>query len=170
MTFIRCTGSGIARFTEQITSIDSVLVGSQYHKRFNTTYQSCIEGVGSTKGFDYMGYTGTGNTSLQCYQHINDFYPANTTTCSAPAGLNEIANTNTLSIIPNPASDKIIINCSEGITSVTICDLLGKIVVYQKLNSETILEVMLPTLSKGTYFVNIGSSAGNFVRKINITQ
>ncbi|MDR1848033.1 MAG: leucine-rich repeat protein [Bacteroidales bacterium] len=75
-------------------------------------------------------------------------------------GLNDIGTTD-FAIYPNPAKDKITIDCGENINSIEIVDLLGK-VVYQ--GKETTIDVS--TFAKGNYFVRIYTNNGSITKKV----
>jgi len=138
---------GSMSYTVTITSIDSVLVGSNYHKRFNvstgvcsgTTLFAMIEGVGSTAGLldgipapPYM-CSGTW-ASLQCFSHYADIYP-NGSSCSLMPniGIDQIKDVSSkINMYPNPSSNSITIQSAIELGTVNIYNSLGKVVLQTK--------------------------------------
>lgn len=80
-----------------VTSIDSILLNSQYYKRFNFTGTYCngamIEGIGSTLGLVEPFKTFEGGGTLNCFK-LNQtvIYPDSFTICNILTALNEFSN------------------------------------------------------------------------------
>ena len=96
----------------KISSIDSILIGTTYRKRFNISMggccgpQSLIEGIGSTMGLFLPLDQGVEHGStLQCFSHNGQtLYPNSTGSCNFDVGINNIIHQNDFSISPNPTS------------------------------------------------------------------
>ncbi len=91
-----------------ISSIDSVLVGSQYHKRFllnnlNDTNYAIIEGLGSTFGlFHKIVLPFESGSQLNCFNNEGNIYPVNSS-CLFNIGIFEINKSIlNIKIFPNP--------------------------------------------------------------------
>ena len=103
--------------SNKIIGIDSVLVGSNYHKRYYlaTFYgnsildpdYAIIEGVGSTLGLLYYIYPCLEACSrLTCFGNNGQYYPTNTT-CPNTIGITEIKKQKfEIEIYPNPFSSQ----------------------------------------------------------------
>ena len=118
----------------EVASIDSVLVGSTYRKRFNLTNISSytiIEGIGSTAGlmepvcpFEYFG-------TLTCFsQEGQTLYPDTITSCDLITSLNgPIPTSLQFQINPNPAEDVITLTGLSEISSVKFYNCVGQLVM-----------------------------------------
>jgi len=134
-----------------ISNIDSVLVGSNFHKRFilssqfDTNYAAIIEGVGSTLGLfknlvnpNFIMYAGS---HLKCFNHYADNYP-DTSACVFTIGIDETKqDPNFFSIYPNPIISESTINFNHWIPNaeLSLYDLHGRLV--RRLNIEQSSEV-----------------------------
>jgi Secretion system C-terminal sorting domain len=167
-----------------VSSIDSILIGTTYHKRFNvstsssTNYVSFIEGVGSTVGllevlsppFEFydnlMCFTRNG---VVRYSNILSSFPgvAVGLTCELPSlvGVSEQTEASPISVFPNPTTENITIQTpfSEK-TNIEIVDVFGRL-MYQKEFSGSEITIQVNQFPKGVYFLK--ATAGN---KISSTQ
>ena len=124
-----------AATTDTVQSIDSVLVGNYYRKRWNINFGYniyLIEGIGSTFGLierspgnitDGPGYT------LSCFtQNGFTLYPDTTTICNLITGMINISDENIfLNLSPNPATTQLAIgNGQRTIKEIEIYDVLGR--------------------------------------------
>jgi len=129
-----------------VLSIDSVLVGTLYHKRFNidtnvfrTEYTySIIEGVGSTDGFSGVHENNAWQfgISLTCFSENGNvvYTPQNnpdTIPCGdLPVAINDLHQQSgeIVSLFPNPTSGKITLNCKESSLplKIIIYDMFGR--------------------------------------------
>jgi fibronectin type 3 domain-containing protein len=78
-----------------------------------------------------------------------------------PNALADIETGNTLVIYPNPASNKITIDCNDKINNIEIVDVLGKIIYQTK---DTTIDVS--AFAKGNYFVKVYTEKGVMARKV----
>jgi hypothetical protein len=73
-------------------------------------------------------------------------------------------------IYPNPASDKLIINCADfNPTQIDIFDAIGNRVDSQSVNEEALLNVSVD-LPDGIYFVKLSNETHYQLKKIVITN
>lgn len=80
-------------------------------------------------------------------------------------GLNENSH-NTISVYPNPFSDKIYIDSQENLSSIEITDLTGKIVSKEKFHFKN-KQLNTSGLTKGVYILKIKTTTGkSFTQKI----
>ena len=152
-----------------IYSIDSVLVGNQYRKRWNLCTPNCaqiIEGVGSNYGLLEQLVNFESGGDLTCFLiNNNKLYPDTTSPC-VPLGINEIKNPFLFTASPNPSSGIFTITSSEKINSIEIFDVLGNKIENLKIKNEP-TEINISKKAKGIYFVKIVDEKGNFsVKKI----
>lgn len=149
-------------YTCSITSIDSVLVGSNYHKRFNIGGISMIEGIGSTAGL-LEGVSSSHD--LVCYNHNTEFYPSTSTSCPLIVGISQLPDiSNKLILFPNPANDKITLQSSTELGAIIIYNALGEIVLQTK-SKNTEEEINISKLQAGIYTVQAVGRYMKFVKE-----
>ena len=161
-----------------VSQIDSILLGSVYHKRFQISsyagypdYVSIIEGVGSTFGLLEMFIDPfEWSDNLTCYKHNGTTVytdGAFSTTCSlpTPVGINEHSQENQISLFPNPSTG--IVNLKTPFSEkaeIEICDVLGSRILYSE-HASFEFSIDLSQQQKGIYFLK--AKSGN---KISTTQ
>lgn len=147
---------------DTIVKIDSVLVGSQYRKRWtiNEGYDiQLIEGIGSTYGLiepspgDILD-----NSSIQltCYQVANTpVYPEGINACELPSSINEYSKEYTeTKVFPNPSNGTFTIEFGNTqIDKLKVTNLLGKTILIK--NTSGMAEISLSGLSKGIYILHM---------------
>ena len=69
----------------------------------------------------------------------------------------------TFKLFPNPAEEKLFIDSGLTVSSATITDLNGRIVLLRE--GETIKEINISALNSGMYFITLTSSQGNITKK-----
>ena len=142
-----------------ITSIDSVLMGSKWHKRFHTGFQGpagmnealdIIEGMGCRVG---LLPPGSGDNmyrlqKLKCFRETNDviFYPDNACTCyiyeHGTTGIGETQNVVKITANPNPSDADVLLQLAgENFTSLSILNALGQQVYSEKQHFENELRL-----------------------------
>ena len=132
-----------------------------------------IEGIGSNKGFVYMGTTKyelvNGSVfNLLCY-HIGEnliFLNPEFNTCDIDE-IDENTASNSISVYPNPAKDviKILNDNNLNITNIEIVDLTGRIV----LSTDKTDDINISDLAEGQYFVKIYGES-TVVKKLFIAK
>lgn len=143
-----------------IESIDSILIGTIYHKRFNTQFPcaSLIEGIGSTQGLlDPFACFEFGST-LICVNHFNQtIYPSSTTSCGM-VNINEITLIKTI-VRPNPFGESFEIKLPKPFENVEliIYDLLSRQQFKKKYNQIETIKVTRNDLISGIYFYQLVS-------------
>jgi len=155
---------------EVVQSIDSVLIGINYHKRWNiNSFYNIflIEGVGSTYGLikkspgnmiDQKDY------SLTCFRQ-NDIplYPDTSVTCEIINGVKDISsNSFQTSIAPNPFHISALLqtNSKNGCVSFRIYNAIGLLVKEEIiLNGEKYI-LNCAGLRNGIYFLQLINSTG----------
>jgi hypothetical protein len=163
-----------------IVSIDSILIGTDYRKRFILNIEmdfgvpGClIEGIGSNYGLlDMMLPPFEHGASLNCFSvNGQTLYPDTTApSCNGFVGVNEIENLNlSISLSPNPATSEIKIENAKGkIESVEVFDVVGVKVKYltPALSEGEGVRVEVSSLAAGIYFVKITTEDGIFAKKL----
>lgn len=153
--------SSICTEGKVIESIDSVLVGDQYRKRFNfanSWYCSwMIEGVGHERGlFETMDQPVENESNLICYGEngVPIFGDGN---CDITVGQSEKNVIGDITIYPNPTLDKIIIKMSDrDIKSYNLTDVFGRLILKDKIKLPTDeTEIDLSKLESGLYFLSL---------------
>ncbi len=144
-----------------IESIDSVLIGSLYHKRFNINYPytALIEGIGSTQGLlDPLGGFEFGSI-LVCVQHFNQtIYPDALEPCDMVGIMEEQSVQQTL--YPNPSKESFEITLSRPCENIefTISDLLSRHVFKKKYSRTKIISIAREDLPAGIYLYTLTSN------------
>lgn len=160
-------------YKDIVESIDSVLVGSNYHKRWkiNPYYNIYfIEGVGSTYGLieyspgncvDLEGIT------ITCFrQNGITLYPDTTTNCDLITSISPIdKKKDPLRIYPNPSQGSITIEFEKSINikEIRLTDLFGKIILQEQTGSMTKIEI--DNLQDKTYILTIIDTDNNTINK-----
>ncbi len=163
---------------DTVISMDSVLVGSSYRKRWflNANYSAYfIEGVGSTYGLiakvpangaDYDGIV------LDCFQQNGqNLYPDTLGSCPLLTSIATLPSTEMIiKIHPNPS--KGIINVDLGSTKIseswTLFSLNGQVIQSEKIHSKNHFEVN--GISPGFYLLTISFEDGRKVNRKIIVQ
>ena len=142
-----------------VTSIDSVMIGSTYRKRFNLSSMgyAIIEGIGSTAGlleplcpFEYFGM-------LVCFsQNGQTLYPDTTTVCEILTKVDEINAAAPYFLSPNPFSTSTTLQVgSEFVHSqLFIYNTLGNTVRQQTIQESKVV-ILRNELSSGIYFFKV---------------
>ncbi len=171
-TLFSCISPGLV-----IGSIDSVLVGAEYRKRFNfTNGDICnwmIEGIGHEAGlFEPMSLILEFASEFHCYGE-NNIPLFGDMDCILNVGLEDFSTQNyNVSIYPNPTSGKLIINASEltnTIKSYFLTDIYGKMILQKNfdVNNNNIFEIDLSKYKTGRYFIRLDAeNQGIIFRKI----
>lgn len=161
-----------------VDSIDSVLIGSAYRKRFIIQKNffcgggtvEVIEGIGSTNGLlECFGFL-EATSSLNCYWESGfTLYPSSSANCvPLVEAIQETTSESHFTAYPNPAGNAVQISCANGFASaqlVTITDVDGR-----TMRSEMIvphngtLGIDRQNLSAGVYFVEVAGTACELVR------
>jgi hypothetical protein len=147
-----------------VQSIDSVLVGGSYRKRWNINEQyriSFIEGIGSTYGLikqspgsGFIGYFP--DLSITCYsQNGITLYPNSSADCQLITYVNspdKIADQ--VKIFPNPSNGFLTIGFDNAdIKEIRLTDLFGKTIFQQKKDNQA--KIYIDNLKSGTYILTI---------------
>ena len=149
-----------------VSSIDSILLGSNYRKRYHLSvpnlasdYITLTEGIGSSFGLlDFTAPPFANSRRLFCFRNDEGNYILDSLNCNY-VNIDEYEKNNSFSIFPNPSTGKISLKIEEKIKS------NFKIKIYNQLYKEifnNIVEVknektiQIPLiLTKGIYFILI---------------
>jgi hypothetical protein len=147
---------------EIVQSIDSILVGTTYRKRWiiNNCYNfHFIEGIGSTYGLVEVSpgcVTDLPDYTLTCFQQDgNAQYPDTMTNCQIITSIqskNKI--TYNVEAFPNPFKGSFTIDFGgNDFKELFITDLLGKIILRQSI--EKLTQIKIDNLHAGTYLFGV---------------
>jgi len=154
-------------------SMDSVLVGNNYHKRWkiNPCYNIyLIEGIGSTYGLLTLS-PGCITRSRQMFpllvSNITDkrYYPDTTSNCDLITSINTLAeSSNQITIFPNPSNGSFTVDFNQSLNfkEIRLTDLLGNIVLQRPTSNQT--KIAIDKLQSGTYILTLIDQEN---RKIN---
>jgi hypothetical protein len=145
-----------------VSSIDSVLVGSNFRKKINHSSGSWIEGIGSTSGL-LENFSGPDEFSnLVCFKHkVTEIYPDTISACDILTQMKEIRVKSAFSIAPNPIHTYATIQAgNEFINSeLIIYNLFGQQVKTQMIYENSI-RIERDGLNAGIYFYRAVNSKG----------
>ncbi len=155
-----------------VLSVDSILINSDYRKRwtYNTDIATfyIIEGIGSSCGLLEASFFELGS-NLDCFsQNDQTLYPAYDATSGCVFITSILENKemeNELFILPNPSDGKFQVKWN-GIKANTleITDILGNIIVEFRIKN-SVMDLDLTSQPKGIYLIKITDSSGNFAIK-----
>lgn len=151
-----------------VSNIDSVLVGTHYHKRFilqsNPPFPSpdsshCIvEGIGSSFGLtNQIGFYPEGGGNWVCFSHNTETYPANSN-CSITTNITETVSSNIqINISPNPFTIQTILHSSQELNKalLIIYNSFGQEVKETKNISGQTITLQRENLPSGIYFFRL---------------
>lgn len=151
-----------AGYTNIVQSIDSTLVGSEYHKRFwlNNNYAALIEGIGTTLGAfaPIVPFFETGN-DLWCVRRNNqiDWTSSPGNACSLTSIGENAGTKNQISITPNPFSSATTIQTNKKLINATftIFNSFGRQVKQIKNLSGHTFILQRDNLPNGIYFIRL---------------
>ncbi len=154
--------------TIQIQEIDSVLIGSQYHKRYkilNSQFLSpdyWIEGIGSTKDLlSSFSYEFEWTLYTLCFEDSITYYinaPNGSDSCHyTDSGIKEDI-TNNINIYPVPAKEDLTIEWYEAGNNkaISILNLQGQILLQQPVHHDKTL-IDISGLANGVYILKLNS-------------
>jgi hypothetical protein len=173
-------GSGI-----RITSIDSVWVGTNYHKRFWGTSSmfndsaNIVEGVGSNRGFYRLTWQGVEYFSyLNAYieQGVEIFVPDSQSICQLTVNVSagEAPERGSVAVFPNPNAGEFSVSyfCSQrGDATLELMDMYGRTLEKTEFTDIAYFNQTIGSeaLTEGIYFVRI-DCRGEVVTKRVIVQ
>ena len=146
-----------------VESIDTVLVGNNYRKRWkiNSGYNIYfIEGVGSTYGLVEPSpgtIVDAPDFSISCFRQNNiTIYPDTVSSCELITSVKPVeAQNDQLKMYPNPSHGSITIEFdkSMNIKEIRLTDLPGKIILEQQTGGRTKMEIT--NLQNGLYILTV---------------
>ncbi len=167
--FTMQVGDTVSGYTETqamppdiVQSVDSVLVGNTYRKRWNinTCYGiTFIEGIGSTFGLIERSpgcIADAGGYIITCFQQNGSiFYPDTITGCQLINSVNPIDKKSTqINIFPNPSKGDFTIDFNRAtIKEIQLTDLLGNIIFRKQTENQTKINLFNPY--SGTFILII---------------
>ncbi len=157
-----------------VDSIDSILVGNQYRKRFNLGIDTWIEGIGSLSGFSSIGvcFVG-GKLYLLCFTEndtIKYINPLLNFCYQGTVNINELKKDNFyFEIFPNPSNGvfKIQANaCINGSVHIEVMNYSGQIISHKNINLYDTYQIDLSTYRKGLYLIHIKGNSFSISKKV----
>jgi len=149
-----------------VQSIDSTLIGSEYHKRFwlNNNYSALIEGIGTTLGAfaQIVPFFESGN-ELWCVWKNNqiDWTSSPGNACSLTSMSDHPGIENQIIISPNPFSSSTTIQTNKKLinATLTIFNSFGQQVKQIKYLSGQEILLHRDNLSNGFYFIRLSQDS-----------
>lgn len=96
--------------------------------------------------------------SEDCYLKDLVYYSKGTEVWGSPINFPSVKELNSLhkiEIFPNPGNGIININSENKFSDISISDMTGRIILNQKINNENNIQLNLPEINSGIYFINI---------------
>jgi hypothetical protein len=156
-------GTMSCQFFYPITSIDSVLIGSNYRKRFNLSCISVLEGIGSISGLMELFCPFEAIGTLVCFsQNGQTYYPDTTANCEFLTSVNTISNKQMqANIFPNPIHSSATLQLKKDFINgdLKIYNSFGEQVRQHKIISETTI-INRNGLVDGIYFYQVTNGNG----------
>lgn len=163
--------------TVTVTSIDSILIGTNYHKVFRLKNKNplylmgfLIEGVGNSGGFGAKyDYISTNEYRLLCFSvnNVKLYSTANTSGCNLVLGIGDILdNMISIGVFPNPTADAVTlsIDCKDNF-SIDVKNNVGQTLYRASQLHQSSFQLDLNTYPAGIYYVQLQDGKGNCVVK-----
>lgn len=161
---------------DTVQSIDSVLVGGNYRKRWIIDTRcdiqyDLVEGIGAThsviSGFGLACVIDNGPAYLTCFNENNGqyVYPDATSSCDMITSLPASPHyTVEIQVFPNPSQGLLTVGFEDmDIIKINITDLLGRTIFWQSVSGQK--EIVVRNLLPGTYILTATDKAGRTVNK-----
>lgn len=175
-------GISSTSYGDTVTTIDSILINSNYRKRwtihadaritFGNKYY-IIEGIGSSKGLLQQYQDFESDSNLECFSQNNQtIYPSadSIMNCASLTSISDKRGIEKLYIFPNPTNGKFQVKLLGIIGNILeITDVLGNVIMKLGIKNDTI-EIDLLSQPEGVYFVRVSNSSGNFAMKKIVKQ
>lgn len=165
-----------------IESVDSILIGTQYRKRWNIpsdcgwggTTPRIIEGIGSVFGLLELPCGIEKNVRiLECFsQNSQSLYPTYDAAngCALITSVKEKEEFAGISVYPNPSNGKFQLkSTNQKFVLLEITDVLGNIILKKQTQQET-TDIDLSEHPNGIYFIKTADSKGNYLAKKIVKQ
>ena len=162
--------------TISVIAIDSILIGTQYRKRWSFVLNSVgniqnqiIEGIGNTGGLLEPLFTFEFGGILSCFQQNGQVIYPDTTTICLFTGINELTSQlENINIYPNPITDKLTITTTNNTPSeIILYDIVSRKLLQQKFTSSVTLNTA--QLTKGIYIYEVRGKE-NVVKKGKVVK
>jgi hypothetical protein len=154
-----------------VNLIDSVLLGTQYRKRWiikedGGIGSEIIEGMGNTHGLLEPLPIFELNWRLECFSHNNQtLYPTynSTSGCDLISSVKENKYLIAINIFPNPTTNRFQVKAENfKIYAIDVTNILGKTIYSTRLNNET-TEIDISNQPAGVYFVRVQNNKEGIV-------
>lgn len=165
----------------QIATIDSILIGGNYRKRFiSVSSWEFIEGIGDVGSawggneadlvYHPCGGSLSPNTKFICFKQNNiDLYVKDSSACGLALNVEENKYNNfEVSVFPNPTTSTITIETDKTDCFYELKNMLGQTVFTSKFSNK--INIDLSNFDNGIYFVRVMDEKGNSVVKKIIKQ
>lgn len=162
-----------------VTNVDSVLFGSQYHRRLKLNNCSpktlyIIEGMGSTFGllspFICWAPFYEHIYDLQCFKLNNQtIYPDSSTVCDLVSSVIESYIDGQVSVFPNPSSGELFITTNLHSYDISIFNATGQL-IYKKYVTSNSTQIDISALPTGLYLIQLSENDKRLYKQTIIRQ
>lgn len=157
-----------------VSAIDSVQVGTDFHKRYwvtmfggnqpgyDSAYATITEGLGGSQGvmMTLMPVDSSFGNMICAYDQSVPVWPANQSGCLMPTGTERFEQHPAFAVFPNPAHDRIEVYTTGESGTITISDMQARAVCSVDVRQAK-TEITLSHLPAGFYTINIYTSSGH---------
>jgi len=156
------TDAGKSSYAFNINMIDHIMQS----KTLDSFYLK-----GSAKVFDDAGnYVSNFSNNTSDHFPVYAFYDwKKLTTRIIPASINEIHSKAQISVYPNPANDKLFIECSEALERVVLYQLNGQM-VQEQMGAGNLLQMNINSILPGLYILRIEGKESVQTRRLLISE
>jgi hypothetical protein len=110
------------------------------------------------------------HNTANIYFDFNTPIRTNTATTSIYLVSDNVPNNHTLSLAPNPANNIARITTDMTAYSLTITDLLGKVVLVKTNITDNTTDISVSDFAAGQYFITLQSTTGRITKKMIVTR
>ncbi len=134
-------------------------------KKWTTVSFSLADMAMINKNFDKVQMQIAGGSDVASVVTYSDNFKFEKGPATSVSELN--ANNSNVQIYPNPAKDRVFVNCMNGLKQIEVYDLSGKKLISRKLDGEIICTLSKSQLNSGLFILKITDSKENtFIRKL----
>lgn len=156
-----------------VEQVDSILIGSNYHKKFLFVNMSgeWIEGIGNTQGFLDVPYANLSSliTEIHCMS-VSDttLYPFyGLGSCPMTVGVDEVPVIEQIQVSPNPTTGSCTVSTEGKPFSYELCDISGKVlIISDKETTEALID--LEPFQVGVYLLRV--RFGDRIKSVRILK
>lgn len=153
--------------TSIVQSIDSLLIGTEYHRRLSFGARGLVEGMGSNFGLLESPQYFEAGSSLICFSINNTNYYGTTGDCSLDLSTISETKASKATIYPNPATDEFTVLLNNPVQKLTVAlyNLTGQqVATYSAAGKQ--ITIPRNNLPVGMYLIKVDADSKQLYQKI----